>query len=36
LTKEHPAASHDNETEDEDGEAERLVEHESCHTSMPW
>src|SRR5258708_5091442 len=35
-TKEHPAASHDNETEDEDGEAERLVEHESCHTSMPW
>src|SRR6266436_5841518 len=35
-TKEHPAASHDNETEDEDGEAERLVEHESCHTSTPW
>src|SRR5260221_12505723 len=36
LTKEHPAASRDNETEDEDGEAERLVECESCHTSMPW
>src|SRR5258708_13398797 len=35
-TKEHPAASHDNETEDEDGEAERLVECESYHTSMPW
>src|SRR5258705_141300 len=35
-TKEHPAASHDNETEDEDGEAERLVEHESYCTSMPW
>src|SRR5260221_396492 len=35
-TKEHPAASHDNETEDEDGEAERLVECESCCTSMPW
>ena len=35
-TKEHPAASHDNETEDEDGEAERLVEHESYCTSTPW
>src|SRR5258705_6827016 len=35
-TKEHPAASHDNETKDEDGEAERLVEHESYHTSTPW
>src|SRR5260221_13181246 len=32
----YPAASHDNETENEDGEAERLVEHESCHTSTPW
>ena len=36
LTKEHPAASHDNETKDEDGEAERLVEHESYCTSTPW
>ena len=35
-TKEHPAAFHDNETKDEDGEAERLVEHESYCTSTPW
>ena len=35
-TKEHPAASHDNETKDEDGEAERLAEHESNCISTPW
>lgn len=32
----NPAASHDNETEDEGGESERLVQRESCRTSMPW
>src|SRR6266436_3339790 len=30
------AMSSDPGTEEEDGEAERLVECESCHTSMPW